>query len=194
MVHSIKYNAISKLIRTGRTVFSFSDISLIWSETNPNRTRVRINYYVKKGELLNIRPGLYAIDKDYSRYELAGKILRPSYISLETVLFDSGIIFQKYFSIFLISYLSREIKIDGTTYVFKKIRNEILNNPEGIIFNKISIASKERAFLDTIYLYKDYYFDNLKPLDREKILSLTPLYKKIRLEKEIKKLFKNSDL
>ncbi|MBI5402815.1 MAG: hypothetical protein HY959_05410 [Ignavibacteriae bacterium] len=186
----MKYNPISALIRTEKTVFSFADICILWNETNLNNARVKINYYVKKGELISLRNGLYATHNNYNKYELANRILRPSYISLETVLFDSGIIFQKFDSVFLISYTSRELMVDGQFYNYKKIKNEILNNPLGINVSKYSVASPERAFLDTIYLNKDYYFDNLNPLNWEKVFSLSQIYKKIRLEREIKKLYK----
>jgi hypothetical protein len=190
MVKYMKYNAISSLIRTSKTILTFSDICILWGETDLNRAKVKINYYIRKGELIHLRNGLYAIGNNYKKYELADKILKPSYISLETVLFNSGIIFQKYNSIFLVSYTAREISIDGQSYSFKKIKNEILNNPTGIDVSNYSIATPERAFLDTIYLSRDYYFDNLKSLNWEKVFSLSSIYKKIRLEKEIKKLYK----
>jgi hypothetical protein len=186
----MKYDPISILLRTSKTVFSFKDICILWNETDINRAGVKINYYVKKGELINIRNGFYAIDGNYGRYELANKILTPSYISLETVLFNSGIIFQKYYSIFLVSYTTREITIDGQTYSFKKIKRDISSNTAGIENSVFSIATPERAFLDTLYFNKDYYFDNLKPLDWEKVFSICSIYKKIRMEKEIKKLNK----
>jgi predicted transcriptional regulator of viral defense system len=186
----MKHDPISILLRTLKTVFSFKDICILWNETDINRVGVKINYYVKKGELINIKKGFYVIDVNYSRYELANKILTPSYISLETVLFNSGIIFQKYSSIFLVSYTTREITVDGQTYSFKKIKSDILSNTAGIENSVFSIATPERAFLDTIYLNRDYYFDNLKSLNWDKVFSLSSIYRKIRLEKEIKKLYK----
>lgn len=184
----MSYSLMSILSRSLKTVLSFKDICILWKETNLNRARVKINYYVKKGELISLRNGLYAIDENYNKYELAGKLLKPSYISLETVLFNNGIIFQKNNSIFLISYASREVEVDGNSYYFRKIKDDILNNPAGIDLSVYSIATPERAFLDTIYLHKDYYFDNLRSLNWKKILDLYPLYRKIRLEKEVKKL------
>ena len=47
------------------------------------------------------------------------------------------------------------------------------------------MASKERAFLDAVYLYKDYHFDNLGSLDWEKIEDLKKIYKSKAFEKRV---------
>ena len=45
------------------------------------------------------------------------------------------------------------------------------------------IADRERAFLDTVFLYKDFYFDNLRPLNWDKINQLSHIYQSASLEK-----------
>jgi hypothetical protein len=49
---------------------------------------------------------------------------------------------------------------------------------EGIVTkNNINIATPERAFLDMLYLSNgNCYFDNLRPLDKKKVLKLLPNY------------------
>jgi len=42
--------------------------------------------------------------------------------------------------------------------------------------NNINIATPERAFLDMLYLNKDFYFDNLHVLDKKKVAKLIPVY------------------
>ncbi len=49
-----------------------------------------------------------------------------------------------------------------------------------------SIAIPERAFLDVIYLKKDYHFDNLSALDWDKVLEILPIYTNKRMEREVK--------
>lgn len=169
---------ISNILRSNKTVFTFKDIFLNSKETNPSLLRRRMNYYTKKGDLYSIRRGFYAKDKNYDKYELAAKIYTPSYISLETVLGATGITFQFYNQIFVVSYQTKKIECDGQKYSFKKIKDEILINQVGIQLRKnYNIASPERAFLDVIYLYKDYHFDNLSPLDWDKIYEILPIYK-----------------
>ena len=182
---------ILSLFRSGNTVFSFKDVSLIWGETRANLARRRLNYYIKKGDLYPIRRGFYAKDKNYDKFELATKIYTPSYISLETVLAKEGIVFQYYERIFVMTYLTREIKCDDQTYSFKKIKNSILTNHLGIERKEnYFIAVKERAFLDVIYLYKDYYFDNLSNLNWDEVFKILSIYDSKKMEKRVKEYYK----
>ena len=139
--------------------------------------RRKLSYYVKTGELYPLRRGLYARSLDYDRYELATKIFTPSYVSFETVLGAAGIIFQFYGQIFVASYQSREIICAGQKYAFKKVKDTLLTNSAGLENrDNYTIASPERAFLDTLYLYKDYHFDNLALLNWDKVREILPIY------------------
>lgn len=179
---------ILSILRDSKTVFTFKEILLASGETNPALLRRRISYYVKKGELYSIRRGFYAKDKNYDKLELATKIYTPAYISFETVLRQAGMIFQYYERIFIASYLSREITADNQTYQYKRIRDIILTNSAGIeTKDNYSIASPERAFLDVLYLSKDYYIDNLRPLNWDKVFELLPIYANKRMERVVKK-------
>ena len=159
----------------------------MWREMNSNLAKKRLYRYVKNGTLLQIRKGIYAKDEEYDRMELANKIYTPSYISFETVLTREGIVFQHYDSIFAASYLSREITAGGQTYVFRKIKDRILTNSLGLAdHGRYFMASKERAFLDTVYLNRNYHFDNLSGIDWNKCLDLIPLYKNTAMENRLK--------
>lgn len=168
---------ILNILRSGNTVFTFKDILLASGETAADLLRRRLHYYVKKGELYHIRRGIYAKDKNYDKFELAAKIYTPSYISFETVLARAGITFQFYNQIFIASYLTREIIIDGQAYSYRKIKDAILTDLAGIeTKGNYSIASPERAFLDILYLRRDYHFDNLSPIDWDKVSAILPIY------------------
>ena len=174
------------LLRSPRTVFSTKDIALMWGEKNQSTARERLRYYVKKGELIRVRRGLYAKDKNYNKFELATKIYTPSYISFETVLARSGIIFQFYSQIFIASYVSRNVKVGNQTYTFRRIRDSILTNHTGIeVKDNYHMASPERAFLDTVLVKRNYYFDNLSPLDWQKVFEIMRDYKNKSLEKAV---------
>lgn len=179
---------LHNILRSNKTVFSFKDLVLLWGKINKFTAAARVNYYVKKGELYHIRRGLYSKDKNYDRFELAVKIFTPSYISFETVLGKAGITFQYYNRIFVATYQSREIMCDGQIYSFKTIKNSILASGAGIENKEnYSIASFERAFLDVVYLCKDYHFDNLSPLNWEKVREILPIYGgNKRMERKIK--------
>ena len=188
-----KGDYISTILRSNKTIFSFKDIVLLWRAPGTNAARVRLNYYVKNGDLYRIRKGFYAKDKNYNKLELATRIFTPSYVSLETVLGQAGMTFQYYSQIFAISYLTREIACDGQAYSFRKIKDIILTNKAGLEnMGEYLMASKERAFLDTIYIQKNYYFDNLSPLDWNKVFEILPIYNNKRMAKKVKEFYKES--
>ncbi len=185
-----KGDYIPVILRSNKTVFSFKDIVLFWGDSNP-ATRVRINYYIKKGDIIRIRRGFYAKDKNYDKFELATKIFTPSYISFETVLGRAGITFQYYSQIFAASYLTREITADKQRYSYRKIKDSCLIDALGVKnTGQYSIASRERAFLDTIYINKDYHFDNLSSLSWDKVFQILPIYENKRMSKKVNQLHK----
>jgi predicted transcriptional regulator of viral defense system len=123
-----KGDFLNSILRSKKTVFSYKDVLLIWHEPGTWASRKRLSYYVKKGDLHHIRKGLYAKDRDYTRLELATRIYTPSYVSFETVLAKEGLIFQYYENIFVASYLTREIIVDGQTYSYRKVKTKVLVN------------------------------------------------------------------
>lgn len=188
----MKKTNILNILRSKSSVFTFKEILLANVEAKPLLLKRRLNYYIKKGELYHIRRGLYAKDKHYDKLELATKIFTPSYVSFETVLVEAGIVFQYYSTIFVATYQTKEIVCDGQAYSFKKIKDNILTNSAGIEQSDYySIASKERAFLDVLYLNKGYHFDNLAPLDFNKVFELLPIYNNKRMSKKVHTYFKD---
>lgn len=184
---------ISTLLRTNNTVFTFKELSLIWNETDVNLTKKRVYRYTKMGKLYPIRKGIYAKDKNYDKLELANKIFTPAYISLETVLSREGIVFQHYDKIFVISYLSREISCDGQAYVFRRMKDVLLMNSLSIEKkDNYYIASKERAFLDTIYLNKNYHFDNLSSINWDICFEMLAIYNNKAMAKRLNSYHKLS--
>jgi len=181
----MKNNKILALYKLKQSVFTVNEVAIIWQAENSQNLKSKIKYYTDKGELIRLRRGIYA-KRDYSKFELATKIYKPSYISFQTVLRQAGMIFQYYEKFFVASYLSREIGLARHTIEYHKIKNEILLNSQGIIQkNHYAIASPERAFLDTIYLYGDYYFDNLESINWEQCFELIKIYKNKKMEKNL---------
>ena len=173
----MKKRFLNELLRSDQTVFSFKELILKFRTDDVKSLTSKLSYYIKNGELHHIRRGLYSKNAAYNRFELATKILTPSYISFETVLSAAGIIFQYSSQLYIASYQSRDITCDGHTYSFRTIKPTILTNTLGIeILATYSIASPERAFLDIIYRHKQYHFDNLEPLDWDKMYEILPIY------------------
>lgn len=179
------------LLRSKKDIFSTKDVALLWGEKSSNTTCVRLNYYVKTRKLIRVRRGLYVKDKNYNPFELATRIYTPSYISFETVLTRSGINFQYYSNIFVASYVNREVKIGEQTFTFVGIKNNVLTNTLGIEHKDgYAIAIKERAFLDRIYVSKDYHFDNLDVLNWDKVYEILSIYDNKKMRKKVDEYFK----
>ena len=182
---------ILNILRSKSTVFSFKEILIASGEKKPSLLRRRLSYYIQKGELYSIRRGLYAKDKNYDRLELATKIFTPSYVSFETVLVESGIVFQYYSKIFVATYQTKEIECDNQLYSFRKVKDIVLTNKHGLENRgNYFLATKERAFLDVLYLNKDYFFDNLFPLDFNKIRILLSIYNNKEMIQRANRYFK----
>lgn len=183
---------IEILLRSSKTIFTIKDIALLWGEEVNNTILVRLYKYVKNGKLIRVHQGIYAKDKNYDRLELATRIYTPAYISFETVLTRSGINFQYYENIFVASYVTRDIEADNQKISFIRMKDYVLTNTIGIEeINNIAIATKERAFLDRIYISKDYHFDHLDVLDWNKVFEILPIYRNKKMEKKVNEYFKN---
>ena len=180
-----------ELSQSESTVFSFNDLAYYFG-VDKDKLISKVTYYVKKWYLYKIRRWLYALDKDYDVLELATKIQRWSYISLETALKIYSINFQYNSNIYVIGYKNDEILIDWKKIIFKVIKKEVRENFEWIeTWKWYMIASKYRAILDTIYLYKDFFFDNLDDINWNELEELMKIYNSKILEKRVLDLKNN---
>jgi predicted transcriptional regulator of viral defense system len=183
---------LETLLRSPKTIFSIQDVSLMWAEENERIISIRLNKYVKAGKLIRVRRGLYVKDQNYDRFELATRIYTPSYISFETVLTREGVNFQYYGNVFTASYINREISVGEQKITFVRMKDYVLSNTTGIEHKEgYAIATRERAFLDRVYVSKDYHFDNLANLNWDKVFEILPIYHNKRLDKKIKEYFKS---
>jgi len=189
---SKKGEYVEILLRSTQTVFSTKDITLLWGEKRDAAFFVRLSGYAKSGKLVRIYRGIYAKDENYNRFELANRIYTPSYISFETVLTRTGVNFQYYGNIFVASYVTREIEAGGQKISFIRMKDDVLTNAAGIEQqDNVAMATRERAFLDRIYVSKDYHFDNLDILDWDKVFEILPIYRNKRMDKKVQEYFKH---
>jgi hypothetical protein len=178
------------LLRSSKTVFSTKDAGLLWGEGKKSVITERLKSYVRAKKLIRIHRGFYAKDANYDRLELATRIYTPSYVSFETVLTREGINFQFYSTIFVASYIKREIKVKDQKIQYIRIKDYVLSSSAGVEHkNGYAMATRERAFLDRIYISKDYHFDNVSTLNWDKVFEILPMYKNKRLQKKVNKYF-----
>ncbi len=170
---------IDKLLKSWKTVFNFTELSMLFNILNKNTIKNIISRMKKNNILKSISYWIYALP-NYDNLEFISKLRSNSYISLETVLQKEWVIFQDYSSTyFLISNNTFTKKKWDIIIEFHKIKDKILHSPIWIIYNgKYMIASKERAICDRIYLSPYYYFDNLDDLNIDLLSKLKEIYPK----------------
>jgi hypothetical protein len=192
-METMNKNFIAEIYRSKQSAFTLVDLSILVGEKNYDNLKRMVNYYVKKGIIYNIRRGFYVKD-EFDPFELAVKIYPPAYIGFETVLLREGVIFQYDATITAASYLSREIEVGGHVFRYRRLKGTLLTSPEGLISNdRYTIAEKERAFLDILYLNRDFYVDHLAKLDKKRVLEIVEIYENLSLEKRVRELFKKKD-
>lgn len=184
-------NFLTIIYGSAQSVFTSREIAILIGEKNANKLKSKLAYYVKTGKLIRLRRGIFSKNETYDRNELAVRIYTPAYVSFETVLLKEGLIFQYSEKIFIASYLSREIRFRENKFIYRKLKNELLTNQKGVLDKKTYFeATKERAFLDMLYLFGDYYFDNLRSIDWDICFDIVAIYKNKALEKRLKNYFK----
>ena len=187
-----KKDIVLSIFQDTRTVFKPCSVAALTHQSDAVSLYKRLNYYVRTGKLQNPQKGIYA-KPNYNIEELANMLYAPSYESFETVLQKAGVTFQYYERIFFASYLSRSVEVDGRTIQYRKIKSEILVNPAGIYCkDNVTYATPERALLDILYLDPNYHFDNLRPIDKEKVMKIAPIYCSKTLTDRVAKLFENA--
>ena len=183
---------ILKIYNQSDTIFTIDQIAQLFPAVSNESLRDRLYYFSQAGKLRRLRQGIYA-KKSYNQYELANKIYKPSYISLETVLAKEGAVFQYYESVFAVSYLTRTVEIDQTEIQYRQIKDTVLTNTQEVEEKSgYFIATLERAFLDAVYIYKNYHFDNLSVLNWDKVNNLGKIYENKSFEKRIEGYYKLS--
>ncbi|OGY85381.1 MAG: hypothetical protein A2233_04960 [Candidatus Kerfeldbacteria bacterium RIFOXYA2_FULL_38_24] len=184
-------NPLILLERSKKTVFTTKELAIFWGEQNIQTLKSKINYYVKRGKIINLRKGLYAKNEHYNQHELAVSIFVPSYISFETILQKNGINFQYYETIFIASIRSATTTIHNQLFQFRKLKKDVLYNTNGLVHKETyTEASTERAVLDLLYLNKLEHLDNPRGVNWNKCEELAPLYNNQQLIKRLKILRK----
>ena len=186
---SSQINILEAILGSPKTVFTLQSLVMLTGCSDTKKLTKSLYYYAKGGKILNPRKGVYTKLK-YDEQEMACSLFRPSYLSLDYVLGRAGVVFQWDDAITSVSYLSRQVEVDGKSYRFRKISPEIWVGMEGVErHGNVAVATPEKAFLDTVYLSAgNCYFDNLQPLSMKRINDLIPFYNSTKLNERVKEL------
>lgn len=174
---------IDTLIKTHQTVFSFEELQHLFPTLKNESLKQNLRRAKKDERLLNPQKGVWTLPV-YNQYELAGKLFPGGYISLEKVLFEAGVSFQRYGStVHNIRHKSADIYFNDENYVARSIKPSIYHNPTCIqTFDGYRKAMPERALCDLVYLWPTAHFDNPQYFQSHqseiRLKSLLPLYPK----------------
>ncbi len=174
---------ISILLKTGQTVFTVGQLQTLFPTIKKTSLALSLYRYKLAGKLLNPQKGVWTLPV-YNQKELAGKLFPNGYISLETVLFEAGVSFQRYGSTTTcIRHKEADIYFNNENYTARSIKKAIYDNPLCIQeFDGYRKAMPERALCDLVYLRPQAHFDNPQyfqnPQSQSRLEKLLPLYPK----------------
>jgi len=180
---------ISQLLRQGKTIFSIDDLAVIWQISERRKLVEIIKYYLRTGQLVSVRRGVYALDEKYSPLEAAQKIFPPCYISCHTALALHGINFQYYETIHCMAAKGKIVTLPEQTIVYHQLKDELLFNETGLVWqDNYLLAGPERAIIDALYLHPDSVFDHLASIDSDLLLALAQIYDKQSIIRKVRLL------
>jgi predicted transcriptional regulator of viral defense system len=148
----MKYDNLTKIIKA--PYFSRSDALLI----DQNLLDYQISLWVKKGNLLRLKNGLYAFAKDKERIkgeEVAAFIYEPSYLSLESALAWYGFIPEMVYAyVSVTARINRTFTNDFGTFLYRHIKPELFwgYSETKTQYGHYLLAEPEKALLDYLYL------------------------------------------
>lgn len=192
----MKYIEIRKL--SEKPFFTVKDVATLLSEKEKS-ARVLCSRYVKNGLFIRLKNNFYLLNetwKNLSREELfrvSNFLQVPSYISFMTALSYYGITTQVQNNFFENVSLKRtkKISVDRRAFYFYKINKKLYFSfiKKGDFF----IATKEKAFMDTVYLFSfgkykmDFSSLDIGKLDIKRVKSIARVYP-LKTKKILKRL------
>lgn len=172
-----KINKQNALLEQDQRIFRTSDLSVLWEIENKNTLWTTIRRYIQRKILYKIHKGLYSTIplKKLDKYELGCAVSGYlAYVSAETVLQNSGIIFQNINTVTLFGKKKKEFEINGVSYLCRRLNQKYLLNRVYIEdTQRFSIATPERAVADVLNINPRYYFDNQLTINLKKINNIS---------------------
>lgn len=137
-------------IKMKKNIFSKEEAQIIAFDTPPSTLKLQLHQWVKAGDLINLKRGLYVFsDTRVDKVEVARRLYSPCYISLEYALNLYGLIPDVPFSVTLVTpKITRKFNTPYGQFVYRKIKKEVFfgYDPQTLM------AEKEKALVDYLYL------------------------------------------
>ncbi len=178
----MKFGSFEKFCMTnGLTIFSINDLKILFNQYSAEYLRIKIYRWKERGYISNLKNGLYYFsEKNPDEFEIASRLIIPSYISLETALSHYSIIPDVSGAVASVTTKNtRNFEIKGVRYKYHHVKNVLFENYANLK-NEIFIATPEKAVLDYFYFRKpertDQFFERIN-IEAVKILDVKNLKK-----------------
>lgn len=151
------------------TVFSVRDILKV----DPAFHRRRLNEWQNKGYIRKVIKGFYIFSDleldEWALFEIANRIYKPSYVSLESALAHHQLIPESAYGITSVSTRrTYRFSSEVAGFLYRTVRPELFSGYDLVVRGpkKVKIARPEKALLDLLYLnpqlQTDQDFDGLR--------------------------------
>ena len=151
-------------------IFNLQEVSKLFPDESENTITMQVKRMVKRADITRIRNGLYMFPgTEVDEYVVANLLYQPSYVSLETVLNNKGLIPDITMNVTSITTTtSKKIPTTIGNFLYSKISKELYYG-----FDRVKdvrsdyyydIACREKALLDLVYIRRiksleEYRFD-----------------------------------
>jgi len=166
---------MSELLQLNRKLYHTNDLAILWGIASKNTLYTTISRYIDKGILFPVYKGLYSTVPlaSLNPLELGQAIIHQyTYLTTESVLSQAGVISPRVYDYTFVADLSKRVSIGQWSFRFRKLKDDYLYNPTGIINqNSVFVATTERAFADMLYFNPRYHFDVPGSIDFDKVKS-----------------------
>jgi len=144
--------AQNKIKESGLKFVTLEEVMKLTGVKNKNTAHKMLLRWVKYGILERCSRGIYLVtNASPSDFEIANKLVKPSYISLETALNYYGILPQFPYVISSITAgKTRSVKIKGKEFEYASLAKNLYWGYEKI--DEAIIAQPEKAVIDYLYL------------------------------------------
>lgn len=157
----------SYFINNHQAVFTARDVMNIF-DVEKRTADVFLFNNVKKGAIVRLKAGLFSLPNHMpSQFEIANRLIIPSYVSLDTALSYHNLIPETVYTVSSItSKATKKFEVNNIGYTYQKIKKEAFTGYElkNIYDQNVYMASPEKAvadFLYFVYLGKRFYNDRL---------------------------------
>jgi predicted transcriptional regulator of viral defense system len=174
----------------------------------PDFDRNNFSRWLRRGYLARLRQGVYTFPEYRSRPDMslyfAGRIYRPSYVSLHTALASQGLIPEAVVQITSVTSLkTARFRNEFGVYSYHSVREDLMfgYEPRALADGRTALcATREKALLDLLYLYPFYNteeeLENLRldrvalheDLDRDRLHAFAARFRCHALEGRVRRL------